>query len=124
MGWIIIFGIITGIFCTSIAKVKGRDPNGWFWLGFFFSWIAVIIVAILPSIPKNMGQVQCPKCLGWIDKKASICMHCKTSVYTENVVTDSQPKVSNDQEKMKQCPQCAEWIKDEAKKCRYCGSDI
>lgn len=50
IGWLIGLVIWIGlIFWTvSIARKKGRSPMLWGVLAFFFSWIALIIVAILP----------------------------------------------------------------------------
>jgi multisubunit Na+/H+ antiporter MnhE subunit len=44
-----ILAILVGYACSSIAKSKGRGGTLWFILGFFFTLIAVIVIALLPS---------------------------------------------------------------------------
>ncbi len=60
MGYIIlvlIWAIIWGVVCRAIVINKGYAEEGskWFWLGFFFSWIAVIVAACKPSVA-NAGE--------------------------------------------------------------------
>ncbi len=38
---------------STIAARKGRHAFGWGVLAFFFSWIALIVVALLPSKTRN-----------------------------------------------------------------------
>ena len=51
IGWVIGLAIWIGIivWTVSIARKKGRSTGLWGVLAFFFSWIALLIVAILPS---------------------------------------------------------------------------
>lgn len=48
--WIggIIGGIIFAVICYIIADRKGRNPVLWAVLGFFFSLISLIVIALLP----------------------------------------------------------------------------
>jgi uncharacterized membrane protein YeaQ/YmgE (transglycosylase-associated protein family) len=46
----IIFGVIFGFACSSIAKSKNRDNVGWFFGGLFLGLIGLIIVALLPNL--------------------------------------------------------------------------
>ena len=51
IGWAIgsiIWGIIWGFATNAIIHNKGYDEN-WFWWGFFFSIIAVIVAATKPE---------------------------------------------------------------------------
>jgi uncharacterized membrane protein len=50
-GWIISFviWILVMAWIYAIAKRKGRHAFGWLILGFFFSLLALIVVALLPS---------------------------------------------------------------------------
>lgn len=50
----LIAGLICGIICASIASSKGRNAVGWFFIGFLFGIIPVIIVACL----SNLNQEQ------------------------------------------------------------------
>ena len=42
--WVLIM-----VWIYNIAKRKGRHPIGWLILGFFFTFIALIILLLLPS---------------------------------------------------------------------------
>jgi RsiW-degrading membrane proteinase PrsW (M82 family) len=41
--------VLVMVWIYNIAKRKGRHPLGWVILGFFFSLIALLVVALLPS---------------------------------------------------------------------------
>jgi hypothetical protein len=43
-----VIAILIGYACASIARSKGRSSTLWGILGFFFTIIALIIIAILP----------------------------------------------------------------------------
>ncbi|KGD95698.1 hypothetical protein [Rhizobium sp. YS-1r] len=40
-------GVVFGGACAILAANKNRDPLGWFALGFFFSLVALILIAAL-----------------------------------------------------------------------------
>lgn len=44
-----------GLTCSRIAKVKGRNPTTWFYLGFFLGLIAVLIILFLPAVKKEVA---------------------------------------------------------------------
>jgi multisubunit Na+/H+ antiporter MnhE subunit len=44
-----ILALLIGYASGSIAKGKGRSRTLWFILGFFFTLIALIVIALLPS---------------------------------------------------------------------------
>lgn len=44
------FGVVFGIVCAILASGRGRSPVGWFFLGLFFSCIALIMVLLLPDL--------------------------------------------------------------------------
>lgn len=48
-GGSLILAIICLIVCYRIAKNKGRSPVLWAVLGFFFSLIALLVIALLPA---------------------------------------------------------------------------
>ena len=48
MTWIIL--LIFGIICAAIAGSKGRSVIGWFFIGFFFGLLGLIIVLVLPNL--------------------------------------------------------------------------
>jgi membrane protein DedA with SNARE-associated domain len=41
--------VLVMVWIYNIAKRKGRHPLGWVILGFFFSLIALLVLALLPS---------------------------------------------------------------------------
>jgi hypothetical protein len=44
-----VLAILIGYACSAIARNKGRGRVLWFILGFFFTLIALIVIALLPS---------------------------------------------------------------------------
>jgi hypothetical protein len=96
--WIIIISqaLVCAIFCSFVAGEKNRSAAGWFFNGFFFSFIALIAVSGIPiriiqkreesSLTEKDVKVQLPKD-SWecarcgmvnqnIDNK---CFRCNTS---------------------------------------------
>lgn len=49
-----VWGIIFGCFCAFLAKQKNRDTGAWFILGFLFSLIALIAIAVSPIREKKI----------------------------------------------------------------------
>ena len=47
----VIFGIIT----AAVASSKGRTPVGWFFCGFFISWIGLIIICCMSNIKEQQA---------------------------------------------------------------------
>jgi len=50
---VIIQGAIVGGFCSFMAKEKNRDVICWFFLGFFFSFIAILALIGVPEIKEE-----------------------------------------------------------------------
>lgn len=46
--YIIIFELVVGMFTAIKAKEKNRNPFIWFFLGFIFSVIALLVIFVLP----------------------------------------------------------------------------
>jgi hypothetical protein len=44
MFWIIVFALLWGCLCSSIARNKNLNPRSWFWGGFFFGIFALIVL--------------------------------------------------------------------------------
>lgn len=70
--------VVTGV----VASSKGRTGFGWFLLGACFSLLALLLVALLPSIkrdplaPSPETHVRCPDCREMVYKDARKCKHC------------------------------------------------
>lgn len=50
MAVILIINAIVGGLCAAIASSKGRSAVGWFFIGFFFGLVALIIVLVLSNL--------------------------------------------------------------------------
>jgi len=57
-GVLLIIGLIVGAICAAIASSKGRSGVGWFFAGFFFGLIAIIIVAVIPNLREEERRRQ------------------------------------------------------------------
>jgi len=53
---LVIQAFIFGAFSGFIAKEKNRDQAGWFFLGLFFSFIALLALIAVPKLEKPMDQ--------------------------------------------------------------------
>ena len=58
---VIIWGIIWGVVAKAVVTNKGYEEKGtkYFWLGFFFSFIPVIVAATKPNlnaVPQSAGK--------------------------------------------------------------------
>lgn len=79
------FWLICSVATAIVASSKGRSTFGWLILGFLFSFIALILVAVLPSqkvaprdpnAPSPDTHVRCPDCREFVYKDARKCKHC------------------------------------------------
>ena len=52
MAWLII-GLIMGAACSAIAASKGRNAVGWFFIGFLFGLVALIIVLVVSNLKEE-----------------------------------------------------------------------
>ena len=57
IGIVIISAVVTGLLGRYIGKQKGRSGSEGFWIGFLFSLLGVIIVALLPNAYKTEKKV-------------------------------------------------------------------
>ena len=86
-------GMLTfGIFCAYIASQKNRDPITWFFIGLFFTLIALIAIGVLPSlspIKSKVGLRKCPSCAEEVKSEAKICRFCQAALPELPKLTDS-----------------------------------
>jgi type II secretory pathway pseudopilin PulG len=52
------FGLVFGAIVAAIASSKGRNPVGWFFFGFFFGCLAIILVLVLPNLKEQQAKEQ------------------------------------------------------------------
>ncbi len=50
---LIVQGILIGTLCSYVASQKNRSKRNWFFLGFLFSFLALVALAAIPSLPKQ-----------------------------------------------------------------------
>ena len=102
--------ILPCILCVKQAEKLNRHQFVWGVLGFFLSYIAVVI---LYFVLKKLKQ--CPHCGKDVTDSEKRCKHCGELM--ENLSED------NDQiqkKATKKCPYCGEEILVAAKKCKHC----
>jgi hypothetical protein len=58
------------------AKARGRSPVAWALLCALLSYLGLIILRILPSMPTPDTHVLCPDCREPVLKDARACKHC------------------------------------------------
>jgi hypothetical protein len=74
--FLIIFWVVPGIIGALLAKNKGRNPVGWFFLSAFL-WIPIFVVILLPPAREVPGKYrECPSCKEFVKWRATICKHC------------------------------------------------
>ncbi|MFZ2309032.1 MAG: hypothetical protein WAW34_17000 [Rhodoferax sp.] len=98
MVWIVIVGqaLAIGWFCSYIAGQKNRDTGSWFWLGFLFSFMALIAIAAVPaekevqrSFETDAGERKCPFCAEVVKREAVICRFCQRDLPPAAAVSQS-----------------------------------
>ncbi len=80
------------VICVLVANAKGRNPWLWGILGFFFGFITLIVIAVLPSTRSSgpdgetsaAGGVQpCPQCGKENPGESSFCTNCGAALGLE-----------------------------------------
>lgn len=71
---LILIWIVCAFSCAYIANTKNRDTIGYFFLGFFFGILGLIIAIAVPVRENNSKQ--CPFCAEFVKPEAVICKHC------------------------------------------------
>lgn len=70
----LVFGLIFGFICSSMAGSRNRGAVKWFFLGFFGGLLSMIVLACLGK--GTNGMKQCGKCAEHIMKEARVCKFC------------------------------------------------
>lgn len=80
--------VVIGAFTAAIASAKGRSVVIWFILGCAFNLIALLAVAIFPSLkepaPSPRTHARCRECKEYVLKNARVCKHCGYKLIKES----------------------------------------
>jgi len=74
--------LVCAFFTAAIAISKSRSGFGWLILGLLFPILALIAVAVMPSLkgkqdePTPATHVKCPECRELVFMDAAKCKHC------------------------------------------------
>lgn len=52
----LLIAVVFGAICAGIASSKGRNAVGWFFIGFFFSCIGLIIILCLSNLKEEQAK--------------------------------------------------------------------
>ena len=107
IAFLLIWGVIWGSVCAWLAGEKGRGQGSWFVLGFFFALIALIVLAVAPSL--NHPSV----------------VYVPAAAPTQGRPSPTAPQpTSGSAAATKKCPDCAELVLAEARICRFCRHEF
>jgi hypothetical protein len=67
--------VLWGGACAIVASHKNRSVIGWFALGFFFSFLALIVLALIPPLGESV-QVTAPAVATATGSEMKTCPHC------------------------------------------------
>ena len=114
------FCVIPAFFCVKRAKKLSRDKVLWGFLGFFLSYVALLIIYLLPETKKEKKLLEtdtnrCHFCGEEILDTAIKCKHCGEWLQEEYSATQSD---------MIECPYCAEEIEDSVEVCPLCKETL
>jgi hypothetical protein len=85
--------VASATLAAFIAGRKGRGVYSWFVLGILFSFLAIAVLVLLPSIDEEADDMaharkygesdrykKCPSCAEAVRKEAIKCKHCQSSL--------------------------------------------
>ena len=49
---------VFGIICAALAADKGRNPVGWFFIGFFLTCIGIVLVLVVSNLKEQERQIR------------------------------------------------------------------
>ena len=98
----LVYALIFGSFCAYLAGEKGRSGGSWFFLGFVFGILALLVLIGLPSEQRSSNEALrvstrstatsgsgsqsgrqssnvrlCPHCIQEVHELATACPHCQ-----------------------------------------------
>ncbi|MBA4320137.1 MAG: hypothetical protein C0412_17190 [Flavobacterium sp.] len=136
MEWLLILfiqAIIFGFFSLYVAKEKNRDPFNWFFLGFFFSFLAILALVAIPKDENDDTEYvitkpnlsndlkKCPDCAEYIKKEARVCRFCKRKFSEEEI----EQEYEEENEIVKDTDlSIDQYIEEDLVKCSNCGEDV
>jgi hypothetical protein len=93
----IVQAVIFAVFGSFIANEKHRNSIVWFFLCFFFSFLAILALIAVPKVEhetlvdKTSAQAVCPFCKEEIKPDAIICKHCRSDLSKTKPITLAEP---------------------------------
>jgi formate/nitrite transporter FocA (FNT family) len=72
--------ICFGIFSIYVGRIKKRSGSQSFVIGYLFSFIGTIIVALLPPQQDKSATKECPYCKESIKQDAIKCPYCQSNL--------------------------------------------
>lgn len=85
---IVAANVALGLIPAFIARSKGRSFIGWWALGLFFFFPALVAALVIgPAAGADVGRVQCPRCAEWIVPGAQVCRFCGTEFGYQGYLT-------------------------------------
>ncbi len=137
--WIIamsITGAIFGFATNAIIQNKGYRED-WFWWGFFFGIIAMLVAMSKPekrsyrdssderSLSALSSGWKCPRC-GRVNANyvgTCGCGYEKSGNMPQKNFQQTQQNAQTEQSQVVYCTSCGKQVETDSKFCRYCGAE-
>lgn len=72
------------VWTAIVAKNKGRNPVGWFFIGFIFSLLGLILAYLVPAVG-GADYKKCPHCAEIIKAEANVCRFCGRDIRPDEI---------------------------------------
>jgi hypothetical protein len=132
-----------GVITAFVAQSKGRNALGWFFIGFLFSCIGLIVVCIMPDLEEEKARWRNADRERRLLKEKLRQEQMKNSVY-QSQVNDRldahdqalnmntaelgsgtvQAMLSEDPREDVECPGCGRSLLPKCVRCIYCGTNL
>ena len=116
---VIIVSVFTGIVSVVIAKGRNRDKVSWFFIGFLFNLIGLVVLMALPKLEKEPSEEDeeytCPDCDTDVGEDDQFCPNCGLEFIEPEDFEINQEKC---------CANCGKQLIPNTKFCNSCGTKI